>query len=127
MVKIASEGLDLGVLVGASELLGKADIFVVEAMVCAAHEDSVVEVIQCMAGAGYRLIDITDFNRSPKHGVLWLSELAYLRIEIGLLEAVKSYELEPRSFPRPYTSPSTFCVRNGVTPICLASLDDAQV
>jgi hypothetical protein len=92
MVKIRAEGLNLGVLIGASWLVGKTEIFLVEALVCAGHEDSAAKVIKCRADAGYRLIHITDFNRSPKHGGPWLSELAFLRIERGLLDAVKSYE-----------------------------------
>jgi len=102
MVKIDAEGFDLKVLAGASDLLGKTDIFLVEAVVCGNYENSVAEVVRFMANAGYRLMDITDLNRSPKHGVLWLCELAFLRIESGLLDAVKSYESEPRSpLPRP--------------------------
>jgi FkbM family methyltransferase len=92
MVKIDAEGFDLKVLAGASDLLGKTDIFLVEAMVCASYENSAAEVIHFMAGAGYRLFDITDLNRSPRHGVLWLCELAFLRNASPLLAAVKSYE-----------------------------------
>jgi methyltransferase FkbM-like protein len=72
MVKIDAEGFDLKVLPGASTLLGKTDVFLAEADVCGNYENSVAEVIQFMANAGYRLIDITDLARSPKHGVLWL-------------------------------------------------------
>jgi hypothetical protein len=39
-----------------------------------------------------RLIDITDLNRSPRHGVLWLTELAFLRNGSPLLNAITSYE-----------------------------------
>ena len=92
MVKIDAEGFDLKVLAGASDLLGKTDIFLVEAVVCGNYENSAAEVIQFMANAGYRLIDITDLNRSPKHGVLWLCELAFLRDASPLLNAITSYE-----------------------------------
>jgi FkbM family methyltransferase len=92
MVKIDAEGFDLHVLAGASNLLGKTDIFLVEAVVCGNYENSATEVIQFMASAGYRLIDITDLNRSPRHGVLWLCELAFLRNASPLLNAVTSYE-----------------------------------
>jgi FkbM family methyltransferase len=92
MVKIDAEGFDLKVLAGASDLLGKTDIFLVEAMVCGNYENSAAEVIQFMSNAGYRLIEITDFNRSPKHGVLWLCELAFLRNTSLLLNSVTSYE-----------------------------------
>jgi FkbM family methyltransferase len=92
MVKIDAEGFDLKVLAGASALLGKTDIFLVEAVVCGNYENSAAEVIQFMANARYRLIDITDLNRSPKHGVLWLCELAFLRNASPLLNLVTSYE-----------------------------------
>jgi FkbM family methyltransferase len=92
MVKIDAEGFDLRVLAGASELLGKTDLFLVEAAVCSGSENSVAEVVKFMAGAGYRLIDVTDLNRSPKHGVLWLTELAFLRNASPLLDGVTSYE-----------------------------------
>lgn len=93
MVKIDAEGLDLRVLAGASNLFGKTDIFLVEAALCdGAYKNSVEEVMEFMTGAGYRLVDITDLNRSPKHGVLWLCELAFLRNGSTLLEAASSYE-----------------------------------
>jgi FkbM family methyltransferase len=92
MVKIDAEGFDLNVLAGASDLLGKTDIFLVEAVVCGNYENSAAEVIKFMAAAGYRLIDITDLNRSPKHGILWLCELAFLRNASQLLDATTTYE-----------------------------------
>ena len=82
MVKIDAEGLDLRVLAGASDLLGKTDVFLVEAVVCACdrdYENTAAEIVKYMANTGYRLVDITDLNRSPKHNVLWLCELAFLR------------------------------------------------
>jgi FkbM family methyltransferase len=92
LVKIDAEGLDLKVLAGASELLGKTSVFLVEAAVCAPLGNSVAEVMGRMAAAGYRLADITDLNRSPKFGVLWLCELAFVRNGSGLLENIRSYE-----------------------------------
>jgi hypothetical protein len=92
MVKIDAEGFDLKVLAGASNLIGKTDIFLVEAMVCGPYENSVSEVMQYMARAGYRLIDITDLERSPKHGVLWLCELAFLRKSAQWLDKADSFE-----------------------------------
>ena len=94
MVKIDAEGFDLKVLAGASDLFGKTDIFLVEAAVRtgSAYENSVAAVVSFMAKAGYNLMDITDLNRSPKHGVLWLCELAFLRDGSTLLDAATSYE-----------------------------------
>jgi hypothetical protein len=45
-----------------------------------------------MDEAGYRVVDITDINRSPRHGVLWLCELAFLRNASPLFTNVTSYE-----------------------------------
>lgn len=93
MVKIDAEGLDLRVLAGASKLLGKTEIFLVEAVVCAGgYENTATEVVKFMDEAGYRLVDITDLNRSPKHSVLWVCELAFLRKGSTLLAAASSYE-----------------------------------
>jgi FkbM family methyltransferase len=92
LVKIDAERLDLQVLAGATDLLGTTDIFLVEAAVCAPVENSVAEVLRFMDKTGYQLIDITDLNRSPKHGVLWLCELAFLKKGSTLLDPVKSYE-----------------------------------
>ena len=94
MVKIDAEGLDLRVLAGASDLLGKTDVFLVEAVVCACdrdYENTAAEIVKFMANAGYRLVDITDLNRSPKHNVLWLCELAFLRNASSLFDAASSY------------------------------------
>jgi len=96
-VKIDAERFDLRVLAGASELIGKTDIFLLEATVCARDagqgifENSLGNVIQTMDRAGYRIFDITDLNRSPKHGFLWLCEVAFLRKASRLLDGV-TYE-----------------------------------
>jgi FkbM family methyltransferase len=93
MVKIDAEGFDLKVLAGASELLGRTDVFLVEACVCSHDgENTAAAVINFMTQAGYRMIDITDLNRSPTHKVLWLAELAFLRNGSPLLNRVTSYE-----------------------------------
>ena len=47
---------------------------------------------QFVAEHGYRLIDITEFNRSPKHNLLWLTKLAFLRNASRLLAHATSYE-----------------------------------
>lgn len=93
MVKIDAEGLDLKVLAGASKILGKTDIILVEAVLRdGVYKNSVEEMLKFMADAGYRLLDITDLNRSPKYGVLWLCELAFLRNGSSLLDAASTYE-----------------------------------
>lgn len=93
MVKIDAEGFDLKVLAGASDLLGKSDIFFVEVVICAgSYENSIAKVVQRMDEAGYRVVDITDINRSPKCGVLWLCELAFLRNASPLFDSATAYE-----------------------------------
>lgn len=93
IVKIDAEGYDLKALAGASNLFGKTDIFFVEAAVCATLiENTVAAVVTRMEDAGYKMIDITDINRSPKNGALWLCELAFMRIECPLLKNITSYQ-----------------------------------
>jgi FkbM family methyltransferase len=92
IVKIDAEGFDLKVLSGASTLIGKTELFFIEAAVCCTYENSVSEVVRRMADNGYKLLDITDLNRSPKFGVLWLLELVFLRNGSQLLDSVTSYE-----------------------------------
>jgi len=92
MVKIDAEGLDLKVLQGASSLIGKTDVFLLEAGVLCPFENSVARVISTMDKFGYRLVDITEMNRSPKHGVLWLTELVFLRTSSPLFASATSYE-----------------------------------
>jgi FkbM family methyltransferase len=92
MVKIDAEGLDLKVLAGASELFGKTEIFLAEASIGQLDfENTALTLIQTMAKAGYRLIDITDLNRSPRHGVLWLCELVFLGNTSKLLDVATRY------------------------------------
>ncbi|MFI5096518.1 MAG: FkbM family methyltransferase [Candidatus Acidiferrales bacterium] len=92
LVKIDAEGFDLKVIQGASTLIGKTDVFLLEAGVICPFENSVVRVVTTMENIGYRLVDITELNRSPKHGVLWLTELAFLRKSSPLLASATSYE-----------------------------------
>ena len=92
IVKIDAEGLDLKVLAGASDLFGKTEIFFAEASIGQFDfENTALAVIQAMAEAGYRFIDITHINRSPRHGVLWLCEFAFLAKTSKLFEGATSY------------------------------------
>lgn len=45
-----------------------------------------------MTDGGYRPINFTTLERSPRHGVLWLGEVAFLRIASPLLREVTSFE-----------------------------------
>jgi FkbM family methyltransferase len=93
VIKIDAEGFDLKVLAGASDLLGKTDVFFVEAAICCpAYENTIAKVVRRMDDAGYKVVDITDINRSPKHGILWLCELAFLRNASPIFDRVRTYE-----------------------------------
>jgi FkbM family methyltransferase len=93
MVKIDAEGFDLKVLSGASDLLGKTDIFLVEAIIFGSnYENTLSAVMEKMSNAGYRMIDITALNRSPKTWLLWLCEIAFIRNGSRLLEGAGIYE-----------------------------------
>ena len=92
LVKIDAEGWDLKVLTGASDLIGTTDIFLIEAGVWAGGiENTIFAVMQKFDQWGYRLIDITDLNRSSKDDVLWLTELAFIRRESPLMDKVVGY------------------------------------
>lgn len=93
MVKIDAEGFDLKVISGASELIGRTDVFLVETAICATGmENNIEKMIDTMSQAGYHVIDIPGLNRSPKYGVLWLCDLAFLRNESPLLAEISSYD-----------------------------------
>jgi FkbM family methyltransferase len=93
MVKIDAEGFDLKVISGASDLLGETDIFLAEVAVGQRDlENTALTLIQKMADAGYRFVDITYIDRSPKSGVLWLCEFAFLRNSCCLLDAAANYD-----------------------------------
>ena len=93
VVKIDAEGFDLRALSGASDLFGRTEIFLLEVAVCCReYENTIAAVTERMANVGYRLVDFTDFNRSPKHGVLWLCEAAFIRDGSTLFDRATSYE-----------------------------------
>ena len=92
LVKIDAEGFDLKVLAGASDLFGKTEIFLLEAAVAIPRfENTALKVIQKMDEAGYSLLDVTDLNRSPRTGVLWLCELVFIRHDSPLLDRIGAY------------------------------------
>src|ERR1700757_2637397 len=59
--------------------IGQIKLLFLEAGAVCPFENSVCRVISTMENFGYRLVDITDLNLSPKRGVLWLTELAFRR------------------------------------------------
>lgn len=90
IIKIDAEGLDLEVLKGASDYLGKTEVFLVEAgVVSKKNPNSISSVIKFMDENGYRVFDITDLNRPWQVKVLWLVELAFVK---------KNGEIDQKSF-----------------------------
>ena len=80
IVKIDAEGFDLEVIDGAKETLNTADVVFLEASVSnPQYRNSVLFVFQRMSDLGFKLFDITDLNRAPKYGALWLVELVFVR------------------------------------------------
>jgi FkbM family methyltransferase len=80
LVKIDAEGLDMDVLNGATHLFGQTEIFLVEAAVNNhIFPNTFHKVINYMDENGYRLFDITDYNRPFKTKLLWLVELVFVK------------------------------------------------
>lgn len=80
LVKIDAEGLDINVLEGASNLMGKTEVFLVEAaLFCKEFDNSLLKMVDYMDNKGYTLFEITDLNRPFQPQVLWLVELAFVK------------------------------------------------
>ena len=89
LVKIDAEGLDINVLEGASDLMGKTEVFLVEAaMFCKEFDNNLLKMVDYMDKKGYSLFEITDLNRPFQPQVLWLVELAFIKKE-GIIDSYK--------------------------------------
>lgn len=92
IVKIDAEGLDLKVLEGATVSIAGATVVLIEATVaCPTYPNTAAVVFQKMDALGFRLFDITDLNRSPVQGVLWLIEAVFVRKDSTLAAASTQY------------------------------------
>lgn len=92
VVKIDAEGLDLKVLDGAPDTIANAQIVLIEATVaCPDYPNTAAIIFQRMDELGFRLFDITDLNRSPQLGVLWLIEAAFVRKDTALAASATTY------------------------------------
>jgi hypothetical protein len=92
ILKIDAEGWDLEVLKGAKKTAAQADIVLLEASVLnPVFTNTVEEVICAMSQLGMVLFDITDLNRTEKHGALWLVELAFVKKDGDLRKGINSY------------------------------------
>lgn len=89
LVKIDAEGLDIAVLEGASNLIGKTEVFLVEAaLFCKEFDNSLLKMVNYMDEKGYSLFEITDLNRPFSPQVLWLVELVFVK-KGGILDSYK--------------------------------------
>lgn len=92
MVKIDAEGFDLKVIEGAKSLIGKTEIFLIEAAVFDPKaENTLLNTINLMDRIGYAPLDVTDINRCAKSGVLWLVEMPFLRKDSALWANIPPY------------------------------------
>jgi hypothetical protein len=97
MVKIDAEGFDLRVIAGASELLGRTDIFLLETAMYPhpRMKNTLENVITTMSHAGYHIIDITELIHLPEYRVLLSCEIAFLRNESRLFAEIVFSALPP--------------------------------
>jgi FkbM family methyltransferase len=93
MIKIDAEGFDLEVLRGAVNSLRSCEVVLVEAGVLNRNfSNDLRSVIDALARLGFRPVDVTDINRTQRHGSLWLVEMAFAK-QGGLIESsVTSYD-----------------------------------
>ncbi len=59
---------------------------------CPTYPNTATVIFQKMDGLGFRLFDITDLNRSPERGVLWLIEAVFVRKDSALAAAATQYQ-----------------------------------
>jgi FkbM family methyltransferase len=92
IVKIDAEGLDLKVLAGAPKTIAEAQVVLIEATVaCPEYPNTATIIFRKMDELGFRLFDITDLNRSPEYGILWLIEAVFVRKDTALAAASTNY------------------------------------
>lgn len=92
ILKIDAEGVDLDVLQGARVALSQADYVFVECAILRGDvENTLAAVVNKMDREGFKLVDVTDFNRTQKLKALWLIEAAFVRKNEGLDKIISSY------------------------------------
>lgn len=80
IIKIDAEGLDLDVLKGLGDYLGKVEVIFVEvSLSCKFYKNTLEDVVSVMNKLDYRVFDVTDLNRPFRNKVLWLMELAFIK------------------------------------------------
>jgi FkbM family methyltransferase len=81
MVKLDAEGFEREIMKGAGSLIGKTELFFLEAALFAPRQGApdFVETIQLMADYGYVPYDFTEFGFRPYDQALGLCEIAFAR------------------------------------------------
>jgi hypothetical protein len=78
IIKIDAECLDLKVLKGATNLLGKVDVILVECAVGDPNlQNEIYSVINFMYKNNYRIFEVTDMIRSFGN-ITWMCEIAFV-------------------------------------------------
>ena len=73
--------------------MGITDVFFVECGIATrTFENTLKAVCTFMWERGYRVADFTGLNHSPKHGILWLSEVAFVKESSPMWANSDSYE-----------------------------------
>ena len=87
LVKIDAEGFESRIMSAASKLIGKTELFLLEAPLIDppnAEWSSLLELMQMMKQLDYEVYDFTSFQRRPYDGAVGLCEIAFVR-QGGLL------------------------------------------
>jgi len=81
LVKIDAEGFEAEVMKGASALIGRTELFLLEAPLIdpPPHWRSFAELVSLMVGYGYEPYDFTSFQKRPYDGAVGLCEIAFAR------------------------------------------------
>lgn len=92
LVKLDVQGFELEVLKGASSLMGRTEVFILETLLYQFLPACplTIDCINFMAERGYALYDITEFLRRPFDGALGCIDIAFARCD-GMLRASQQW------------------------------------
>lgn len=93
LVKIDAEGWETQIIEGADTLMGKTEIFLLEAHLFGPpnNPSRLARLVALMQARGYAVYDFTHFMRRPHDGAVWACEIAFAR-EDGFLRAHKRWD-----------------------------------
>ena len=81
VVKIDAEGFESKIMAGASRLIGKTEMFLLEAPIIETPPgwQSLTELLVMMTDYGYEPYDFTTFQKRPRDGTVALTEVAFAK------------------------------------------------